>query len=175
MKRNVIEHLVDCAHDPALKELYGELQGKYCLNPDGGLLQGFGGMFNQALTIGFLVMSYYFFKRSANGITEWEEADDDDDFAMDQSFSSSSGIGNKNMRRCLQCNGTGKFEWDGSGGSSICDLCNGSGFIPKIARIKTFGLPKSSRQLWNPDNNEFNGDDDDTDDNFDPPDRRPRA
>jgi hypothetical protein len=158
MRRHISEHLAECANNPALQDVYGGLQGDYCIQ-NGGLINGFSGLFEQAVTIGFLIMSYYFFKRSAKGIAEWEEADDDDDdyYAMEESNSISGR--DRGMRRCPQCNGTGKFEFDGDSSSSVCDLCNGAGMIPKSTKAQVLGLPKSSKALWNPKRNELEDDD----------------
>ena len=166
----VVEHLVDCVANPAMAELYGGLSSDYCLQRAGeessSLFRGLGGLIEQAATIGFLVMSYFFFKRSANGISELEDDDDDDE--VDYRGGSNSDFDNE-LRRCPQCNGRGKFEFDGNSGSApLCDLCGGSGTIMRTVRAKTLGLPMSSRQLWsesdsdqNADNGDDNNDDDD--------------
>mmetsp|Transcript_18142 Transcript_18142/g.17478 ORF Transcript_18142/g.17478 Transcript_18142/m.17478 type:complete len:215 (-) Transcript_18142:104-748(-) len=154
----VVEHLIDCTANPAIAELYGNLAKDYCLKPPDGstssLFRGLGGLLEQAATIGFLVMSYFFFKRTANGISEWEDDDDDEDESIRSNDDTnvkknSQGSQASEMRRCPQCNGLGKFEFDGENASvSICDLCEGSGSIRKSKRAKPLGLPQSSRQLW---------------------------
>ena len=162
---NVVEHLVDCTTNPALAEIYGGLASDFCLQRDGesssSLFRGLGGLMEQAVTIGFLVMSYFFFKRTANGISEWED-DDDDEVTYDSNLPNSEESSGTASRRCPQCNGRGKFEFDGNFDSApVCDLCGGSGSIMRSVRAKTLGLPLSSRQLWS----ESISDDLDDDDN----------
>jgi hypothetical protein len=160
----VVEHLIDCVANPTIAELYGNLAKDYCIKPPDGstssLFRGLGGLIEQAATIGFLVMSYFFFKRTANGISEWEDDDDDEEDESIRENSNtnvkrnSQGSEAREMRRCPQCNGLGKFEFDGEAASvSICDLCEGSGSIRKSKRAKPLGLPQSSRQLWSDDFN----------------------
>lgn len=149
----VIEHLVDCTANPAIAEIYGDLAKDFCLQPiesSSTIFRGLGGLVEQAATIGFLVMSYFFFKRTANGISEWEEDDDDyDEAAQTDGEGGESGPVASQLRRCPQCNGRGKFEFDGNASTSpICDLCGGSGSLMRTVRSKTLGLPPSSRQLW---------------------------
>jgi hypothetical protein len=150
----VVEHLIDCVKEPKIAEIYGGYANDYCMNAAGGtsasLFRGVGGLLEQALNIGFLVMMYFFIKRSRNGITEFDEEDDDDDVTYESNDSSE-----KNTRRCPQCSGRGKFEIDGDGGASpICDLCGGTGSILRSTRIRKLGLPASSRQLWRENNEE---------------------
>jgi hypothetical protein len=152
-RRFVIEHLVDCTANPAIAEIYGDLAKDFCLQPvesTSTIFRGLGGFVEQAATIGFLVMSYFFFKRTANGISEWEEDDDDyDEAAQTDSTSGDKGPVASELRRCPQCNGRGKFEFDGNASTSpICDLCGGSGSLMRSVKSKTLGLPPSSRQLW---------------------------
>ena len=161
----VVEHLVDCTNNPALAEIYGSLASDFCLQRDGesssSLFRGLGGLMEQAVTIGFLVMSYFFFKRTANGISEWED-DDDDEVTYDSNLPNSEESFGTASRRCPQCNGRGKFEFDGNFDSApLCDLCGGTGSIVRSVRAKTLGLPMSSRQLWS----ESNSDDLDSDEN----------
>ena len=149
----VIEHLVDCVANPSIAEIYGDLAKDFCLQPvesSSTIFRGLGGFVEQAATIGFLVMSYFFFKRTANGISEWEEDDDDyDEAAETESKGGDNGQVASELRRCPQCNGRGKFEFDGNAMTSpICDLCGGSGSLMRSVRSKTLGLPPSSRQLW---------------------------
>lgn len=156
----VVEHLVDCTTNPALAEIYGGLANDFCLQRDGesssSLFRGLGGLVEQAVTIGFLVMSYFFFKRTANGISEWEDDDDDDDeVTYNSNESNSQESFRTESRQCPQCNGRGKFEFDGIVDSApICDLCGGSGSIVRSERAKTLGLPMSSRQLWSEPNSD---------------------
>ena len=148
---SVVEHLVDCAENPAIAELYGALANDFCLQKADSpsiIFRGLGGLVEQAATIGFLVMSYFFFKRTANGISEWEN-DDDEDFDGDNN---GDGDLSEELRRCPQCNGRGKFEFDGGADNApICDLCGGSGSIVRSIRARTLGLPISSRKLWSDD------------------------
>ena len=156
---HVVEHLVDCASNPAIAELYGGLSSDFCLQRAGesssSLFRGLGGLVEQAATIGFLVMSYFFFKRTANGISEWEEEDDDDEVTYNNDNLGVEERFGKELRRCPQCNGRGKFEFDGNSDSApVCDLCGGSGSIVRSVRAKTLGLPKSSRELWSDSNSD---------------------
>jgi hypothetical protein len=155
----VVEHLVDCAAHPEIAEVYGALANDFCLqsaDSSATIFRGLGGFVEQAATIGFLVMSYFFFKRTANGISEWEDDDDEEDMSpRDSDTDVSQG---RESRRCPQCNGRGKFEFDGNADSApTCDLCGGSGTIIRSVRAKTLGLPISSRKLWS---DESNNDDD---------------
>lgn len=169
-KLRVVEHLADCTN-PAIAELFGGVSSEYCLQTDGTptVFGGIGGLIRQAGTIGFLVMSYYFFKRSSNGIMDWDDDDDDDDIDDDAESNQLYNQNNSNMqgngervrpqtRRCPQCNGTGKFEFDGAETATMCDLCNGSGIIARSTKAGALGLPMSSRELWNPDNDNEDSD-----------------
>ena len=163
-----MEHLANCAENPAIAELFGGLSSEYCLQTDAAALTfgGVGGLFRQAGTIGFLVMSYFFFKRSANGILDWDDLDVDVDADADLDLDSVNGInaarGSPPVRRCPQCNGTGKFEWDGAEASiTVCDLCNGTGAVARSAKAGPLGLPMSSRELWRDDGDGDVGDVDD--------------
>lgn len=157
-KLQVVEHLVDCAANPEIAELYGALANDFCLqraDSSATIFRGLGGFVEQAATIGFLVMSYFFFKRTANGISEWEDDDVEEDmFSRDNDRDTDVSEG-KESRRCPQCNGRGKFEFDGNADSApMCDLCGGSGSIIRSVRAKTLGLPISSRKLWGDESND---------------------
>ena len=150
---HVLDNLLDCVANPILGELYADS----CLQTDGAtvVVDSIAGLIRQAGTIGFLVMSYFFFKRSANGISDWDDDDDDEDEFDVNDANSNNNFEGENSRaeklsRCPQCNGTGKFEWDGDNYVSICDLCNGAGMIARSTRVRALGLPTSSRELWNP-------------------------
>ena len=157
----VVEHLADCTN-PGIAELFGGINSEYCLQTDGTptFFGGIGGLIRQAGTIGFLVMSYYFFKRSANGILDWDDDDDDADVdqsdrSYNQNSNSMQGNGERARpptRRCPQCNGSGKFEFDGDASATMCDLCNGSGIVARSTKAGALGLPMSSRELWDPNN-----------------------
>lgn len=82
LRRPVVEHLVDCASDPRLAELYGN--GEVCIQNDWGGLISISGFVGQVATIGFLVMSYYFFKRTRGGILDWQDTEDDNDDYEDE-------------------------------------------------------------------------------------------
>ena len=154
---HVLDNLLDCVANPVLGELYADS----CLQTDGAtvVVDSIAGLIRQAGTIGFLVMSYFFFKRSANGISDWDDddEDDEDEFDVDDASSNNNFEGENNradkLSRCPQCNGTGKFEWDGDNYVSVCDLCNGAGMSARSTRVKALGLPTSSRELWNPNGN----------------------
>ena len=157
-KLSVVEHLVDCTANPEIAELYGALANDFCLqraDSSATIFRGLGGFVEQAATIGFLVMSYFFFKRTANGISEWEDDDDEEDMSpRDNDGDTETSLG-KESRRCPQCNGRGKFEFDGNTDSApMCDLCGGSGSIIRSVRAKTLGLPISSRKLWSDESND---------------------
>jgi hypothetical protein len=154
----VVEHLVDCAAHPEIAEVYGALANDFCLqttDSSATIFRGLGGFVEQAATIGFLVMSYFFFKRTANGISEWEDDDDEEDMSPRDNDSDTDISQGKESRRCPQCNGRGKFEFDGNADSApMCDLCGGSGSIIRSVRAKTLGLPISSRKLWSDESND---------------------
>ena len=79
-------------------------------------------------------MSYLFRKRSANGILDWDDLDVAVDVDLDVSSSATRGSPPP-LRRCPQCNGTGKFGWDGGEVSvTVCDLCNGAGTVARSVK-----------------------------------------
>lgn len=169
LRRPVVEHLVDCASDPRLAELYGN--GEVCIQNDWGGLISISGFVGQVATIGFLVMSYYFFKRTRGGILDWQDTEDDNDDYEDEGRDDSydyfgdkrgattawNGGNIKNqknarsvyapqemrMRRCPQCSGTGKFNWKDSQGQEICDVCIGAGSLAYPIKNSLKALPSA--------------------------------
>eukprot|EP01041_Mallomonas_annulata_P008540 gene8540-17614_t len=128
----VVEHLIDCVNNPEIAEVYGGLQSEYCLQPNGGWLNGIGGLFNQMITIGFLLASYYIFKSS----DLWTDGK--------ESVSSTKSNSNQSKRRqCPQCNGAGYTRWNSK--IEVCDICEGAGSI-KFSPRKSFpALPGSTK------------------------------
>jgi hypothetical protein len=151
------EHLVDCATNPQLAELYGGGSSDICLQSRVGLFSGVGGLLDQALTIGFLVACYFFFKRSANGVVDWIDirVDDNDEDIDEYSEVASGRTARKTATatttaKCPQCAGTGHFsylddEHTASGGGSTCQLCGGTGSIENLSsrmrNAESFLLP----------------------------------
>lgn len=123
------EHLLDCAANPQIAELLGS-SNSMCLETSYNPLGGVGGLIEQAFTIGFLVMSYFFFKRTAGGVLDWERAadDDDEDDDVEEWANRNSEEEDDEASYCPQCNGAGRFA------SSACSLCMGSGRIEVISR-----------------------------------------
>lgn len=119
------DHLIDCAQSPQLAELFGGVKSDVCLQTQMGLFSGVGGLFDQAITIGFLVMSYFFFKRSANGVIDWIDTEVDEEDIL---YNSSGAAADTN---CPKCAGTGRFSWDDDDPSSAssCKLCDGTGKV----------------------------------------------
>jgi len=138
---NVVDHLINCETDlgPVITNIIGR---DMCIVREGSfdIARGF---VDQVFTIGFLIMSYFFFKRTANGIIDFDEdddvIDDDDNNTNDDDDELFSRDANNNVR-CPKCDGSGKFSW----GTTMdqCDLCYGSGTLSirmKNRNIK--GLP----------------------------------
>jgi len=152
------EHLVDCVANPQIAELYGGVNSAVCIDKNIGIFSGLGGLIEQSVTIGFLVMSYFFFKRSSNGVSDWIEADveRDDDLEFSNSYLDDDGneidTDGSSSEECPQCNGTGQFSWNkkklNKNSFSPCELCGGSGTIVftannnKIRRQKIRILPE---------------------------------
>ena len=156
------DHLIDCAQSPQLAELFGGSKSDVCLQTQMGLFSGVGGLFDQAVTIGFLVMSYFFFKRSANGVVDWIDTEVDDNDIIEGSLWSASrrqsrvGRTSNSMEEgsqpmlttCPQCAGTGKFSWNEDvGEDDECELCEGTGKVETMQREKgtIYELPGSSK------------------------------
>lgn len=159
------EHLIDCAQSPQLAELFGGAKSDVCLQTQMGLFSGVGLVFDQAITIGFLVMSYFFFKRSTNGVVDWIDTEVDDDDILDSSPWAGGGTSSRGVNRvvsrrsstsgdiveeitCPQCAGTGKFSWgDDVDDEDDCELCGGTGIVEKLQRgtgaVTSYELPRS--------------------------------
>jgi len=119
-----------------------------CIVREGGvpIVKGF---IDQVFSIGFLIMSYFFFKRTANGIIDFDEDDNDinneinDNDDDDELFPRNS----DNTLRCPKCDGSGKFSW----GNTLdqCDLCYGSGSLSIRMKNKNIkGLPNDVNDNW---------------------------
>jgi len=168
----VVEHLVDCNIDTRLAELWDN--GEVCIQNDWGGIASISGFVGQVATIGFLVMTYYFFKRTKGGVLDWQDDDEDDDvdgygenaeygddvFGERRGASGVTRGGIKSarlqqqdfqqkrqdmrMRRCPQCNGTGKFDWGGSREEETCDLCLGAGSLAFSTKNVVRSLPSTT-------------------------------
>jgi hypothetical protein len=171
----VVEHLVDCNIDTRLAELWDN--GEVCIQNDWGGIASISGFVGQVATIGFLVMTYYFFKRTKGGVLDWQdedEEDDVDDYEENEEYDDdvfgdrrgASGVtrgGIKSarlqqqemqqkqqkrqdmrLRRCPQCNGTGKFDWGGSREEETCDLCLGAGSLAFPTKNVVRSLPSTT-------------------------------
>ena len=147
--RVISDHLIDCVQNPQLAELFGGAKSDACLQTRMGLFSGVGGLFNQAITIGVLVMSYFFFKRSANGVIDWIDTEVDEEDILYNSVR-----GRDGAIDCPKCAGTGKFTWDADDPSSsdLCEICNGTGKIDRpLAKMRRggredFELPRATRE-----------------------------
>jgi hypothetical protein len=161
--RTLPEHLIDCAANPVLADLYGGSGSAYCMQGSMGPLSGLGSVVEQALTIGFLVSAYFFFKRSQGGIIDWnettvddweiEEEDEDEggEFAVgDKEFTEAFDRMQKRRRssskQCPQCGGSGRFSWTAASSATRCNLCEGLGVISSPSSI-TSGMRGSRRAL----------------------------
>lgn len=79
-KLYVVEHLADCVNNPSIAEAFGGVQSEFCYQPNGLSSNQVGTLFQQIISIGFMVATYFLFKR--NGLAEFidmSERDDDDD------------------------------------------------------------------------------------------------
>ena len=161
--RTLPEHLIDCAANPVLADLYGGSGSAYCMQGSMGPFSGLGSVVEQALTIGFLVSAYFFFKRSQGGIIDWnettvddweiEEEDEDEggEFAVgDKEFTEAFDRTQKRRRssskQCPQCGGSGRFSWTTASSATRCNLCEGLGVISSPSSI-TSGMRGSRRAL----------------------------
>ena len=97
-------------------------------------------------------MCYFFFKRSANGIIDFDILDYEGvDGVTDTNKSSSSSYAS--TRQCPKCNGKGRFNWDGQSFLSAaempqCDLCGGTGKLRGSSRRNRSSLPsETTRQI----------------------------
>jgi hypothetical protein len=159
--RTLPEHLIDCAANPALAELYGGNGSAYCLQGSMGPFSGFGSIIEQALTIGFLVSTYFFFKRSQGGIIDWNETSVDDDWVIEEeaddfdvsdkefteAFDRMQKRDRSKNRSCPQCGGSGRFSWTAVSTPARCDMCLGSGVIIARSSSLTAGMRGSRRAL----------------------------
>ena len=160
--RTLPEHLIDCAANPVLADLYGGSGSAYCMQGSMGPLSGLGSVVEQALTIGFLVSAYFFFKRSRGGIIDWNETTVDDwEIEEDEDEGGDLAVGDKEFieafdrmqkrrrsssKPCPQCGGSGRFSWTTASSTTRCSLCEGSGIISSPSSI-TRGMRGSRRAL----------------------------
>jgi len=168
-RQTLPEHLIDCAANPILADLYGGGGSPYCFQSHPGLFTGFGSILEQTLTIGFLVSSYFFFKRSQGGIIDWNETqvtdeDEEDDYGdsedrdlfepnvddspeFTEAFERMRFKRQRQMQRkrnCPQCGGSGSFSWTGP--AKVCDMCVGTGTLDIPSASSTLGM-RGSRAL----------------------------
>ena len=155
------EHLIDCAANPVLADLYGGIGSPYCMQKNPGLFTNFGSILEQTLNIGFLVSVYFFAKRSQGGIIDWNETqvkEDDEEEDEDGSWLNNSNEeeegrrgrrnqqeGRRRRRACPQCGGAGRFSWS-SAGDAVCEMCTGTGTI-ELPPSSTVGMRSSRRSL----------------------------
>lgn len=79
------EHLIDCAANPKLADIYGGPGSPFCYQNDGGLGFGdVGALLEQTLSIGFIVAVYFLLRRTQGGVKEWMEAEVDEDEALEE-------------------------------------------------------------------------------------------
>jgi len=168
-RQTLPEHLIDCAANPVLADLYGGGGSPYCFQIHPGIFTGFGSILEQTLTIGFLVSSYFFFKRSQGGIIDWNETQVDEDEEDDYGDSEERDLFEPNVddspefteafermrlkrqrqvqrkRNCPQCGGSGTFTWTGP--AKVCDMCVGTGTLDiPTSPSSTIGM-RGSRAL----------------------------
>jgi len=179
IKLNVIEHLIDCANNPTLAELYGGVGSEYCFQPDGGTANNIKGFLDELFTISFLVISYYAFKRQDLWRFEEDENSKYEDnynniysnlyknkkqtgkksdlFGSSTASSRERERGGERRVSCPQCDGRGVLSWKGR--LTMCDLCNGKGDIPnfKVRR----NLPVLPRERERESDREIYREDDD--------------
>ena len=143
---HLIEHLIDCDADKLAADMLNN--DAYCLHSSNLFMTDVRGFFDQVFTIGFLVISYYLFKRSENGVKEWNDYDDEDgldtsDIQKQQEVSdvSSSFLRRKNV--CPLCNGVGSFSPSKGNAKGTCELCQGSGIVESV---KTYNLPNEQNK-----------------------------
>lgn len=175
-RRYVVEHLIDCKENPIIAEFIGQ-NSEYCINTisNGNIFTAFKGFSDQIFNIGFLIMSYFVFKRSKNGFVDInsisdDDTDDDSDadtvddrryYTMDNTDGRSKHSDRSNSiqpKTCPQCNGSGrcivmKPSSDADRRPLVCDLCDGSGRIsysPDSRAGSLRGLPteSSSASSW---------------------------
>ena len=143
-KLYVVEHLADCVNNPSIAEAFGGVQSEFCYQPNGLSSNQVGTLFQQIISIGFMVATYFLFKR--NGLAEFidmsERDDDDDDEWVEMGSDGTIGMRNSNKNRnndkidrntqnsikCPQCGGLGEIKFGFE--MNYCDLCDGTGRVP---------------------------------------------
>lgn len=129
-----VEHLVDCGSSST-----GFLNSDMCFDHDiNHVMQMLvTDMFERMVTIGILVVFYYYFKRLA--ITQ----------PIDSSMDSNGSINRTNdyeyIQDCPKCNGTGRNLFNKS---MLCDLCGGSGKVEPLTP-KRYNLPARPYDSFN--------------------------
>ena len=135
--KGVESHLIDCS-TKEFSDLYGSIDSGLCMNTNMNLFSGIPGIFEQAVTIGFLISMYFFFKKLSTGEMQkaWDEVDinDNNNFDFSKSRSSMDNIRRYNAERldmqdenddddsyymrCPQCDGVGTFIYPQRASSS---------------------------------------------------------
>jgi hypothetical protein len=110
-----VEHLLNCEKSTLFSNM--------CFDHDmNHLAQSFlSDMIGSIASIGFMVASYFYFKR----ITEKQSTERMEDETI------------PSIRECPKCNGTGYNLFNRQ---ILCDLCDGSGFID-FPRPQSYSLP----------------------------------
>jgi len=164
------EHLLDCTANPQIAELIGGSSNSMCMETAYNPLGGVGGFVEQAFTIGVLVMSYFFFKRTAGGVLDWQRADQDEDEEEDDFDVIDVGDGmNNRARRARGGEGLwgssssnnnrragfddeddeeGEEDEEGQEEASRCPQCNGAGRF--ASRTCALCLGRGSIDVFSP-------------------------
>lgn len=126
--QSVESHLIDCS-TKEFSDLYGSIDSGLCMNTNMNVFSGIPGIFEQAVTIGFLISMYFFFKKLSTGEMQkaWDEVDISDNgndfdfsrsrssinnmrqYAADDDMQDESEDDNSYYMRCPQCDGVGTF------------------------------------------------------------------
>ena len=99
-KLYIVEHLADCVNNPSIAEAFGGIQSEFCYQPNGLSSNQLGTLFQQITSIGFMVATYFLFKR--NGLAEFidmSERDDDDNDEWVEMDSDGAIQNNRNINR----------------------------------------------------------------------------
>ena len=153
----VVEHLADCVNNPKIAEAYGGLQSEFCFQPNGINAQDIGALFGQIAFMGFVISTYFLFKRNglAEIIGENKARAEPNPFECDDSWASVASEGTRGARwegqrrglrrrsmQCPQCGGRGVVSMDTSGSTvETCDLCDGTGAVPFTRKVSMPRLP----------------------------------
>lgn len=133
------EHLIDCASNPMLADLYGGPESPYCFQQEVGPLAFLGSTLEQTFTIGFMVAAYFFFRRTRGGVRDWMETqvDADEEEAEDAFFDDlrrgaaegelSDAFLREDRRRVTRSGPSSSVSSEGSSEPQRCPQCNGLG------------------------------------------------